>query len=389
LHNDGCADCPEGKFSDAYNVHRCSFCASGQFSIRQSASCSLCSLGTFRPSETHGDCQACEAGRFAAWVGTTNCFHCPNGKFQDKKAYHECHECGAGTWTMALSGLTACVPVPTPSPTPSPTPPTAAPTKSPTPPPTGAPTKAPTPIPVDPDAAIGDDDDVASSGTTAPVVDDAAAGIDAVLDDEWAPASGANETTGTSSPTAAGTATADDEWGPSATDDDGAAASTAHPTSAPTDAPSTIQDHVAFTAIWETPAHMCAGGVCAWSTCAEWTAKSCPLPCADVIIRTYVSVLAGATKTARTITVSSGGTLLIKRTAAVAVKRSTAGCCAHLGPNYVQDDANGRCAVSTGYPTPFPTKAPTTAGSRSDWGPDGAADETTTAAPTDDVWGPD
>ena len=40
---------------------------------------------------------------------------------------------------------------------------------------------------------------------------------------------------------------------------------------------------------------------------------------------------------------------------------STAGCCAHLGANYVQDDVNGKCVVSTGYPTPFPTKSPTTA----------------------------
>jgi len=127
-------------------------------------------------------------------------------------------------------------------------------------------------------------------------------------------------------------------------------APTAYPTlypttSAPTKAPTfLVQYDIDFSAIWETPTHLCAGGVCAWSTCADWKSSSCPLPCADVTIRTEVMVQ--AKKTSSMITVGKHGNLKVGSKAEVVVKRSTAGCCAHLGTNYVQDDAKGKCVVS-------------------------------------------
>ena len=48
------------------------------------------------------------------------------------------------------------------------------------------------------------------------------------------------------------------------------------------------------------------------------------------------------------ITVGKHANLKVCSKAEVVVKRSTAGCCAHLGTNYVQDDAKGKCVVSAG-----------------------------------------
>ena len=45
-------------------------------------------------------------------------------------------------------------------------------------------------------------------------------------------------------------------------------------------APAVLQNHLGFSSTWELPKHLCAGGVCQWSTCAEWKENSCPLPCA-------------------------------------------------------------------------------------------------------------
>jgi hypothetical protein len=137
-------------------------------------------------------------------------------------------------------------------------------------------------------------------------------------------------------------------------------------TLAPTKAPIFhVQHDIHFRATWETPTHLCAGGVCAWSTCADWKAESCPLPCADVTIRTEVRVQVKTTATEIAVS-AGGGNLQIGAGAELVMQPSTAGCCAHLGANYVQDDASGKCAVSTGYPTPHPTpptpspaKAPT------------------------------
>jgi hypothetical protein len=102
---------------------------------------------------------------------------------------------------------------------------------------------------------------------------------------------------------------------------------------------------VQYAAVWETPAHLCAGGVCAWSTCADWQAASCPLSCADVTILTEVTLQHGATETARTLDLGENGIMNLGPDAALTLTSSTVGCCASLGAEYVPDDANGECVV--------------------------------------------
>jgi hypothetical protein len=114
-----CLFCPAGNYSNQYNAKSCpacnagtynsggrpssscALCEAGSYSFSGQAQCTLCSAGTFNPSEgrnTSSACTLCPPGSCSPSAGSQSCLRCSAGRYSGS-GQSECALCAAGSFS--------------------------------------------------------------------------------------------------------------------------------------------------------------------------------------------------------------------------------------------------------------------------------------------------
>ena len=106
-----CKMCPAGTAnsnSGSTNLTNCLLCLPGYTSLKGSASCSPCSIGTYENG--YRECISCQVGTYNELIGQTMCSPCPAGSANNNLnsiTSLACLKCSPGTFS--LTGADACI----------------------------------------------------------------------------------------------------------------------------------------------------------------------------------------------------------------------------------------------------------------------------------------
>eukprot|EP00520_Triparma_pacifica_P008947 CAMPEP_0118663976 /NCGR_PEP_ID=MMETSP0785-20121206/17747_1 /TAXON_ID=91992 /ORGANISM="Bolidomonas pacifica, Strain CCMP 1866" /LENGTH=4925 /DNA_ID=CAMNT_0006557813 /DNA_START=422 /DNA_END=15195 /DNA_ORIENTATION=+ len=123
-----CSNCIPGKYAPIQGSAQCSNCPAGKTSTSPFAVCTDCPSGEYSSAEASENCDPCAPGKYAEATGASACIVCPSGSFstvfrtvtcdlcpKGKSSTNEgkeflvvCDDCVAGQYAPLATGSTSC-----------------------------------------------------------------------------------------------------------------------------------------------------------------------------------------------------------------------------------------------------------------------------------------